>query len=259
MTVIVGLLGLSLIVGAGGPAWAIPVLQIYIEDSTYNAVSETWEIASNDFRLWVLGDVGSYGSISDVKLTAVYASGLTPTLSLTPVQADPDLLPSPDDPSVPSTPTMVSNPASALAPNGTCGDNGTDGTIPCLGNSTTLPKHGEYGAGKSWQEFALGNFTLTDSPIGDFISSVPTSFPSTGQINAYRVQVSGVPDGSIIHFDAFNTIIQNSGNTKVVFAPFSHDAGGMPQMQVPLAPAVGLVLAGLMGLAATRVRNRRLQ
>ncbi len=247
------------ILWAPGEARAIPALQLYIEGSTYDATTETWTVVGDQFRLWVLGDVGSRGTISDVKLTAAFAAGLSGTISVTPAVADPTLLPPHGDPSTPGAVALVASPLSALSPATACGTNGTVGTIPCMSDGVSkLPSHGEFGPGVQWLEWSLGDLTLTDSPIGDFILGFPTEFPSLGQINAYDISVAGFPAGTLIHFDAFNHV-QSGNKTRTVFAPFSHDAVDSPDGRVPAPPALALVgaaLAGILAVAGARRRRR---
>jgi hypothetical protein len=238
-------------------AYAVPTLQLYIENSTYNTTTETWEFTGNDVRLWVLGDVGHYGTISEVKLTVAFPSTETGTVSLTATTASAGQLPSPGDPSTSPTPSSVSNPLSAVKTSygsdpGPCGSNGTDGTAPCMGNGQPLPLHGEYGPGTKWVEFFLGDFTLTDSPIGDYIQAPPTIFSSTGQINAYDVSLTGFTEGTEVHFDAFNHIVAGKKKLKYKFAPFSHDAMTETTPSVPEAPTFVLILTGVVAAGAWR-------
>ena len=66
---------LSLVGAFVGSAMAIPALQLYIEGATYDDNTETWVLSGeDDFKLWVIGDVGSYGTISDVKLAGAVAT-----------------------------------------------------------------------------------------------------------------------------------------------------------------------------------------
>jgi len=242
------------------PARAIPALQLYIEGATYDPTTQSWLFVGDTGKLWVLGNVGQFGPISNVWLTAAFPSGLTGEIVLAETTATSGMLPPPGDPSVSPVPQRVAEPSSALSPSrgDPCGNHGTNGTIPCLGDGSKLPNHGEYGPGIQWLEFALGSFTRTDSPIGDFIDSFPTTFPTTGQINAYAFTIRGFPAGTLIHFDAFDGIQSgNKGTIRSVFAPFSHDALDQPEGRVP-GPATLLVVSfGLVGLAVSRGRGRR--
>src|SRR3990172_11108618 len=77
-------------------AMAIPTLQLYIEGSTYDTDTDTWVIATTSpFKLWVIGDVGAYGPITDVKLSAavstseIVGSSISLSSSTTGLIADP--------------------------------------------------------------------------------------------------------------------------------------------------------------------------
>jgi hypothetical protein len=232
---------------AASPVAAIPSLQLYVEGARYESASETWEMKEETFRLWVLGNVEAAGAITDMKLTAAFSGAFDGTITLTPALANPAFLTGPTpDASVPSAAVLVTAPDSAATASGACGDNGTSGTIPCRGDWKVLAPHGEYGPGIQWKEWSLGDFTLTDSPIGDFITALPTGFPRLGQINAYDVSVSGFPVDATVHFDAFGLI-----GTQSVFAPFSHDAAWVPW------PATGLLVASGAGLLVVRSSRRR--
>ena len=236
-----GLLTLSLLALAR-PAQAVPVLQLYIEGATYDAATESWQSAipaNGVIRLWAIGNVtgeGGKGEISNVKLAIAYGSGATPSFTLTPSTTGG--YGGFTDPSTPSNPTLIQT--------------RTDGSIPQLSGGQDLPSHGEYGPGTSWQEFALGNFTLSDSPTGDFISSFPTS-PSAGgsQINVYEITVTGT---DFVHFDLYDGI-QSGSKARAVFAPFSHDAGSGGQVPEGGSTVIMLSLA-LLGFGGLR---RKLQ
>ncbi len=256
------MLALGILALAPRAAQAIPTLQLYIEGSTWDPATETWVATGDHPKLWVMGDVHNYGPILGVKLTVAFPTTLpVGTLSITPALATPGQLPPPGDPSLPPVPSLVTNPSSALSPSGACGNNGTVGAIPCLGNGKPLAQHGEYGSGIQWREYLLGDLTKTDSPIGDYTQSVPVPpFPSTGQINAYQVDISGFTTGTIIHFDAFNHIVQNNHKNKYVFAPFSHDAEDHPVPEPPTVWVLGsglLIFAAALGARAWRQSRRK--
>lgn len=219
-------------------ALAVPLLQLYVEGGEYDAATETWVVETNGdpIRLWVIGNVDGPGGqpIYDVRLAAAYESpesGIDPVFTIT--GSTTGGYGGFTDPSQASDPTYLQTV--------------TDGSTPILDDGTPLGPHGIYGAGTDWQEFALGDFDLIDSPLADFMSAFPAAGDIAAQINVYEITVSG--GSGWIHFDAYNHIA--AGNS--VFAPFSHDAQAVPEP----ATAVALACIGLGGLVG-RSKLRRL-
>jgi hypothetical protein len=222
---------------------AVPVLQLYVEGATYNSNTQSWEFVADSqgvvpIRLWAIGNVagpGGHGPISDVKLAIAFDTEIG--------ELGINILPSSTngyggftDPSPSSAAPLVQYV--------------TDGSLPELSDGRTLPKHGEYGPGTSWKEYLLGDFTRTDSPIADFITTFPTlgsNPPLQGQINAYEITfLKPVGETVHVHFDLYDNI-QSGNKAKAKFSPFSHDAHAdgvvAPEPSTFVMLAMGLVCA----------------
>lgn len=246
--------------------YAIPVLQLYLEGGVYNELTESWELTpegssgGEPFRIWAIGNIdgpGGKGVIDNVRLAVAYDEAYIDdiVISITPTTAGGvgDYLGFFD----PSTPIdVVQNGVASgtvLQTTSTAdwdSEDGivTDGSQPVLGNGKALPKHGVFGPGMVWQEFALGDFDVSDSPIGDFVDSFPDAGVVTGgQINVYEVSIFG-GSGATVHFDLYDTVASAS---KGKFAPFSHDADGDSNIIPEPASVVVWSLLGLLGLATT--------
>jgi hypothetical protein len=245
----IGFVGLMALATAllAGPAHAVPLLQLYIEGATYNETTETWELArpiDEPLRLWTIGNVagpGGKGTISNARLAISYDSAFGTTPSFAFASSTTGGLGGFTDPS--------------LAPSATFLGLHTDGSTPVIWGDSSLSPHGVYGDDTYWQEFALGSFSLTDSPIADFITSFPAA-PATasGQINVYEITVAGIPVGGWLHFDLYGTYLQGT-RIKATFAPYSHDAGN--QVHVPEPGTLVLLGSSLLVLGGMAYRRRR--
>jgi hypothetical protein len=234
----------------GSTAFSIPLLQVYIEGAVYDTQTETWVYSpagssgagEANIRLWAIGNIGgpgSKGSILDVKLSLAYDSTIAPIFTITPSQIYSNDYPEWSDPSKPDVPAWIQT--------------NSTGASPIMGDGKSLPSHGIYGAGVTWQEFALGNMTLKDSPVGDFIYSFPTPVPNKGQINVYDISITNVQHGDYIHFDLYDHIVAANHSS---FAPFSHDADGQTNI-VPEPSALLLLGSGICALAFYTRRRRQ--
>jgi hypothetical protein len=234
-------------------AQATPVLQLYVEGSTYDTKTESWILspsgssAGGSFRLWVIGNVagpGGKGTIEDVRLSASYDGSLGQLqINLTPATTGGSG--GFTDPSTPLNPGFIQFVPDAAD------------AVPLFGNGRELPTHEEFVPGIAWQEFSLGDFGQTDSPVADFITSFPSALdnPDSGQINVYDVTVlaadGGTVHGTNIHFDLYDHVVAKN-HTTYKFAPFSHD--------VTLIPAPSAAWASLplvFSLAVVGIVRRR--
>lgn len=213
---VTGLVAVFAAVAFAPSASAIPTLQVYIEGASYDDQDETWKITSPSnapLRLWAVGNVagpGGKGPITDVKAAFAYSSGAgNVTIDITPTTTNG--YGGFTDPSVAAAPTLIAT--------------HTDGSRPVRSNGKKLPKHGVYGKNTHFQEWAFGDFSLTDSPIADFMDAFPEApVEASGQINAYDINVTGLVEGEWVHVDLYGSILNKRGKVKSVFAPFSHDA-----------------------------------
>jgi hypothetical protein len=249
------------------PAQAIPVLQLYIEGSTYDPTTESWLLTDDGtFRLWAIGNLDGPGgtggnTINNARLSAAYAKADAGVQIV--------LMPSTTggyggftDPSTPGTPTLL----------------GTHiGGTPLLGDGkTSLPTHGVFGDNTGWREWLLGSFSVADSPIGDFIQGFPDPIPSAdgrlAQINVYDVAVTFPSDATEewVHFDLYDTVtsyteVQHGRKkassikyTTVAYkAPFSHDATATGTIPEPASLVVWSVIGAGAGLGVIRRRRAR--
>ena len=237
--------GISLLAGAlaAGHASADPILQLYIEGATYDAQNQSWYYPGHDFRLWAIGNVSGPGgakglSITNVRLAVSYDDPGTPvTVTLTPTRiGGSGSYLGFTDPSTPAGATLLGV--------------HTDGSTPLIGGTHHLPGHGEFGTGRAWQEFLLGDFTTSDSQLGNFVNTFPTPGGLAAQIHAYDVHV----EGADAHFDLYAQIQDSRGRT-YVFAPPSHDATDGPE-SVPVPGTLALLGIGALGLGALRRKPR---
>jgi PEP-CTERM motif len=209
---------------AAPAAHAIPALQLYSPDAFYDPSAESWVINDSSFELWVVADVGSYGTIYDVDLAGSFY-GSSGSILFTPIGSAP-------------APVIDPNPSDA-------------------GGYDNIIHHDEYANADTHQFWSLGNMSSTSDAIENY-SPTGAGDTSTGTILKYMVTVSGY---EAVHFDAFDHYYTGSDGASsadfkahYVFAPPSHDLTGGRRGQAPEPGSMSLFAVGLaaMFLAARR-------
>jgi hypothetical protein len=124
----------------------------------------------------------------------------------------------------------------------------TDGSAPLLADGTPIDDPIIYNEWREWQEFSLGDFALTDSPLGNFVGGFPEpgDVPE-GQINVFEVYVSGA---TWLHFDLYDATA--SPNRAAGVAIVEIETSSSPKPPVPEPGTISLIGLGVMVLVATR-------
>lgn len=241
-------------------ASAVPALQLYMPNGTYNSTNETWEVASEGFELWVVGDTSWKGTIVDVKLLAHYFDydgdttgnniSISPLLEngahgaeMTALHGGENTIKYSENgveieylakPTLPgTTPVYEALPSPSLANNGEA-------------------KMSEGVAADSYEVYYLGDFNRKNDPISTYDAGYdPTAVPEgSGHVEKFWVEMSG---WDAVHFDGFDHVISNN-KTWYLKTPYSKNATGNGEGYVPpgVVPEPGTYLlfgTGLLGLS----------
>lgn len=226
-----GVLGLAVagFIFAAGNVFAVPALQLYIPDASYDHADQTWLSSENDFDLWAVGASrnGNIDRIESVKLfVALRADDLSGFSQLS-------------DPLI-----NVAGFDNALNSSLYYGNFMNDPVTPA-----GLSPHGIYGGDVYYAILDLP--VLQVSSAGETVNDYNPNGGGTDTGDIQRYSISLNEDVSWVHFDLTGTAYSGAKG-KHVFAPYSHDAGASP---VPEPATMALLGAGLLGLARIRKRS----
>jgi len=203
------------------PAYAVPDLQLYVDGATWDPQTETWVTASSNFTLKVL--VANH-ALADVYVAVAIPPDADPTGGTVMMG--------------PGGGTLVPIPIS------------TTKGVPLMSNGQPLPGHGIYPT--YFGTYHVGAL-LTPSeltPVQDMQPGGGGGWSTLGLTVDLDVSISGFAP---VHFDVYDHI---AGDTKVRFAPFSHDAEYTPEPSSLLLLLSGT--GGVLGLGVCRrVMSRR--
>lgn len=208
---------------AATTAMAVPNLQLYTPEGTYDPITETWIVNVNPFELQVIGawQNGNVLEIHDLYLDIAIPENcwVTPgSITLT-------------GPGYAGGVTLLDSDFAIGTPDG----QSPHGIYPTYFHSLALPT------------MDFDNSTLVT------VQDMPGGGTDEGLIYSYSVSVEGF---ECVHFDAHGTEVAKNLNERDVFAPYSHDAeyqgdgdGFIPE------PASASLLVGALGILAFRRRR----
>ena len=191
-------------------SFAVPTLQLYSPDATYNHATESWQIFASDFELYVVVANLNKNDIYNVTLVAALAQDDTPT-------------------------------DGALTIEGTT-FNAADfgyGTPPDV---DPLPPHGVYPT--NYVEYLVAPVTTAGLfvEVPDYSPDVAPGSSLYGQVFKFNVSTTY----EFVQFDAYG--FEGARDGKRIKAPFSHDAhtGAVPEPTTLALFGLGLAAAGFM-------------
>lgn len=262
VTVMIGiLLGFSL------ESSAVPNLQIYIPDATYDTATETWVIYSYEYELWV---IGAHLDVNDVKFAAAVPTDEDGSIEVTwrePSFADYGnagistvTFIDPDDPDDNrftyadyrssydlEDPNEVYDPDDNPYKNPNPATYGFGSGTPLDGDGAQIPPHGVFPT--DFYEYFIGDFG-TGETVQNYIPGDEWGDIACGEIKKFDISVSGY---SWVDIVAYDHVIKSNNKAKYVFTPFSHDgASTIPEPATMLLLGSGLLGFGWVGRRKTK-------
>jgi len=217
------LITVSVVALISGTAFAVPTLQLYSENASYDPATESWIITENPFVLQILGadQPNQLNFIDDVTLYI----------------AVPD-----------SSGSITIQGISSSLESGSFGPFTFDDDDIIVGEppfANQFPRHGIYPAyfiSIPLEDLQVNDESDTIINSVDIAEGITPPGTDTGDIDLYQITYSGF---SSLHMDLTGTT-HYSGNKPDAqeFAPFSHDATAVPEPGMLLLFGSGLLCLG---------------
>jgi hypothetical protein len=251
--------------GCAGVAFALPTLQLTITGGTYQTTDETTYAGGNPFTLYAL--LSAPNNCNAACLAGLLADTYYISAALNPKTAP--AVPPDADPSLGSF--SFGGTVVAVTSDMTYGTPPLETAATQLSDPGDLASHGIFETFYRQFKFQFdGNQSTTPFNSADTTPNAIVDDDKGMYYVPFLVDVAGLADKYSIHFDLYNSKVEQCKNNNCVpddidindFAPFSHDAqsltgnGNEPDPTPAPEPGVLTLLGiGLLGLTAIRRRK----